>query len=303
MQQVASSILMIRPARFGFNRQTAVSNTFQNDPGDLSAEAILSKAQAEFDQFVLTLRSEKIDVVVVEDTEAPEKPDAVFPNNWVSFHPDGRVILYPMAVENRRWERRPEIIDLLKQQFDIRQITDLSPEEHQGKILEGTGSMVFDHINKIVYAGISPRTHPDLFESLAQSLDYHPILFHTTDAIYHTNVMMSIGEGFVVICLESISNPEERQAVKQALISSKLHIIEVSLSQMNRFACNILQVANQDGQLFLVMSQTAENAFTSEQKQALSEYAQIVSVAIPTIETIGGGSARCMMAEIFCNRL
>lgn len=295
--QYASSILMVRPARFGFNSQTAVSNTFQNKPGNLSPQAILAQARGEFDRFVMGLKAQKIEVVVVEDTDIPEKPDAVFPNNWVSFHPDGRVILYPMAVENRRLERRPDIIDMLKNQFDIRQVIDLSPEEGPGKILEGTGSIVFDHVNRIAYACLSPRTNRELLESVCQLLGYRPVVFHATDAqgvaIYHTNVMMSIGKGFAVVCQESITD---------GLKLSGLEIIDVSLSQMNQFACNVLQVANQDGQPFLVMSQTAESAFTPEQKRRLSQYAELLPVAIPTIETIGGGSARCMMAEIFCKR-
>jgi len=292
--QYASSILMVRPARFGFNSQTAVSNVFQNKPGDLSPQAVLTQAREEFDRFVMGLKAEKIDVVVVEDTETPEKPDAVFPNNWVSFHPDGRVILYPMAVENRRLERRPDIIERLKEQFEIQEIIDLSLGE---KILEGTGSVVFDHVNRIAYACLSPRTDRDLLESLCQLLDYRPVVFHATDAqgvaIYHTNVMLSIGQGFAIVCQESMTDK---------LKLSGLEIIDVSLSQMNQFACNVLEVANEEARPFLVMSKTAEAAFTAKQKHTLSKYAEILPVDIPTIETIGGGSARCMMAEIFCKR-
>lgn len=302
--QTTSHILMVRPASFGFNAQTAESNAFQNQIEGLSQAEISQKAQAEFDEFVAKLRSKGIHVQVIEDTKTPEKPDAIFPNNWVSFHADGRVFLYPMCTPNRRLERRNDIIETIASKFEINQVRDLSVSEAEGKILEGTGSMVLDHIHQIVYACLSPRTEKSLLEDYAKEIGYEAVVFTSLDEkegeVYHTNVVMCMGKGFAVICLDTIQNAEEREYVTNRLKQTGNEIVDISLAQMNRFAGNMLQVENAEGKTFLVMSQTAYNALTDAQVQQLSAHTEILPVQIDTIETIGGGSARCMMAEIFC---
>ena len=240
---------------------------------------------------------------VVEDTDLPRKPDAIFPNNWVSFHEDGTVVLYPMCAENRRSERRMEIIEALGTEFRIEKIVDLSHFENEGRFLEGTGSIMFDHENKIAYACLSPRTDAALFDEVSQTLGYTPISFRAVDAkgraIYHTNVMMCIGVGFAVICLESIENAEEKETVVESLKRSGLEIIDISFEQMNKFAGNMLEVSGKNGKVFLVQSQRAFDSLRKEQIAVLEKYCELLPIPIPTIETIGGGSARCMMAEIF----
>ena len=301
--QTVHSILLIRPQNLKYNIETAASNEFQNEADALEENAVKKLALAEFDRFAEALRSKGVNVLVFEDTNAPVKPDAVFPNNWASFHADGTVILYPMCAENRRSERRIDIIETLGQEFRVEKIIDLSHFEKENRFLEGTGSMVFDHANNTAYACISPRTDAGLFAEVSQTLGYQPISFHATgangNAIYHTNVMMCIGPGFAVICLQSIEDPKEKAQVIEALKESCLEIVHISFEQMNRFAGNMLAVSGDDGKTFLVLSKNALNSLTKEQVTTLKQYCELLPVAIPTIEKVGGGGARCMMAEIF----
>ncbi|SMO51158.1 hypothetical protein SAMN06265379_102121 [Saccharicrinis carchari] len=302
MKQSTSHILMVRPARFNYNAQTAESNAFQNKV-DLSAKLVHDKAVLEFDHFAEQLKARGVNLTIVEDTLEPTKPDAVFPNNWASFHADGTVILYPVAAPNRRLEKRPEILEQIKEDFVVSKVIDLSKYENEEKYLEGTGSVVYDHINKIAYAGLSLRTHKEVVHALCKIIDYTPVIFTATDEfgqeIYHTNVMMCVSEHFAVVCLQSIKNKEERDTVIKSLEQSGHEIIEVSLEQVVHFAGNMLSVLTQDGSELLVMSESAFNALSDTQRQTLENFCEPFPLPINTIETVGGGSARCMMAEIF----
>lgn len=299
----ARNILLIRPQNFGYNPETAESNEFQHKTDDVDVIYVTELALAECDLFAETLHSKGINIRVFEDTEMPQKDDAVFPNNWVSFHADGTVILYPMCATTRRSERRMDIIETLGQEFLVEKIIDLSHFENEGRFLEGTGSMVFDHASKTAYACISPRTDAGLFAEVSETLGYRPISFHATDAngsaIYHTNVMMCIGAGFAVICLESIKDQEEKTQVIEALNEGGLEIVDISFEQMNRFAGNMLAVSGDDEKTFLVLSTNALDSLAKEQVTTLEQYCELLPVSIPTIERVGGGGARCMMAEIF----
>ncbi|WP_211166272.1 citrulline utilization hydrolase CtlX [Mucilaginibacter robiniae] len=301
MSQSTSTLLMIRPASFGFNEQTAASNAFQNK--DAEQQHVQHKALQEFDAFVQLLRDNQVDVIVINDTEEPAKPDAVFPNNWVTFHENGDVLLYPIQAENRRWERREDLIRKLEDQYHINHTIDLSRFELQNKFLEGTGSMVLDRENKIAYACLSPRTHTEVLDTFCQHLKYTAVTFNATDAkqqpIYHTNVMMCVGSSYVVICLESVTDSSEKENLVNSFQNTDKQIIEISLAQMSQFAGNMLEVQNQFGENILVMSNTALEALTPEQKQALEQHVKILSTNLETIESNGGGSARCMMAEVF----
>jgi hypothetical protein len=300
--QATQHILLIRPNGFAYNDETAVSNTFQQKI-DLSSAAILQKVTDEFDAFANTLRLKGVNVLVIHDTKLPSKPDAVFPNNWASYHEDGTVILYPMCTHNRRLEKRPEIISILRQHYTVNNIVDLSAYESANRFLEGTGSIIFDHVNRIAYACLSPRTDKELFEQVAKQLHYKPFSFYAHNTagieIYHTNVMMCIAEKFAVICLDSISNAAEKQMVSQTLSQTGHEIIAISFDQMNRFAGNMLALNNNTNQDLLAMSQSAFDSLTADQKLIIEQYCEMVPLSIPTIETIGGGSARCMIAEIF----
>jgi hypothetical protein len=291
---------MIRPVNFGFNEQTAESNAFQNR--DAQSESANRQAQKEFDGMVNTLRANGVDVTVVDDTMEPHTPDSIFPNNWVSFHSDGQVFLYPMQAENRRLERREDTINGLEDNFTVKHIIDLSRFEEENKFLEGTGSMVLDRENKIAYACISPRTDREVLHVFCQQAGYAPVTFDAVDengqAIYHTNVLMCVGSRFAVICLESIPNPHEKLVVKESLLSTKKEIVDISFDQMNRFAGNMLEVKNMAQETLIVMSKNAYEALLEEQKNVLKKYGKLVYADINTIETIGGGSARCMMAEV-----
>ncbi len=303
----AQTIFLIRPTSFRYNPETAQTNEFQKTTATETEELIKQQALTEFDQFAETLFSKGVNIRVFEDTEMPPKPDAVFPNNWVSFHSDGTVILYPMCAVNRRSERRMDIIETLGQEFCIEKIIDLSHFENEGRFLEGTGSIVFDHKGKTAFACISPRTDAKLFSEISQTLGYLPISFRATDEnrkeIYHTNVMMCIGPGFAVVCLESIKDANERTEVVETLKKRGLEIVDISFEQMNRFAGNMLAVSGENGKIFLVLSTNALGSFSSEQKTTLEKYCELLPVSIPTIETHGGGGARCMMAEIFLPEL
>jgi hypothetical protein len=298
--QSTSHLLMIRPVNFGFNEQTAESNAFQNR--NAQSESANNQAQKEFDGMVNILRENGVDITVVDDTMEPHTPDSIFPNNWVSFHSDGQVFLYPMQAENRRLERREDIINGLEDCFKVKHVIDLSRFEEENKFLEGTGSMVLDRENKIAYACISPRTDRELLQIFCEHTGYAPVTFDAADehgkAIYHTNVLMCIGSGFATICLDSIPNPHEKQVVKDSLLSTHKEIIDISFDQMNHFAGNMLEVKNKSGETLIVMSKNAHDALLGDQKTILTKYGKLVYADINTIETIGGGSARCMMAEV-----
>jgi hypothetical protein len=299
--QTTNSVFLVRPASFSYNTQTATSNAFQTKVA-LSSTEIQAKALEEFDAFVAKLQREGIQVEVFEDTPDPIKPDAIFPNNWISIHADGTVVLYPMCTPNRRLERKQAVLDWVEQQKDFTTIIDYTIYEEQGRFLEGTGSIIFDHLNKKGYACLSPRTDQALFENLMIHLGYQAISFNASDenemAIYHSNVMMSIGKGFSVICLESIKSDQEREKVVLELEQSGLDIVAISLEQVGHFAGNMLAL-HTDEQQILVLSQQAFDCLTLSQKQQLEQYAKLLPMPIPTIELIGGGSARCMIAEVF----
>jgi hypothetical protein len=300
--QTTSHILMIRPVRFAFNEQTAGSNAFQ-DPEALKASAsVQEKALLEFDHMVEGLRNHGIDVTVVEDTPEPHTPDAIFPNNWVSFHRDGSVCLYPMFAPNRRLERREEIIEGLKRKFNIKRTLDFSGYEQDNQFLEGTGSMVLDRVHRMAYACLSPRTSEKMLQEFAQKMDYRLVSFTATDdkgkQIYHTNVIMSIGDKFAVICLDTIADAQERSHVLQTLQESGKEVVEISIDQLKRFAGNMLQLKNNRGEGILVMSTQAYRSLLPEQLRVLEKYNHMFYSDLYTIESNGGGSARCMIAEV-----
>jgi hypothetical protein len=303
-QQSTHHVVMIRPVRFVGNTQTADSNHFQHR--DVKTNAATSQAQAlqEFDALVTNLRKAGVYVHVVADTPEPHKPDSIFPNNWVSFHADGTVVLYPMLAVNRRQERRMDILQSLSSEgFRIKQTVDLSGHELSEQFLEGTGSLILDRVHRIAYACLSPRTDLDVLGDFAQRLDYELVTFDATDAqgaaIYHTNVLLCIGTRFAALCTEAIS-AHERAGVLQALRSTGHEVIEITLGQMLRFAGNVLELRDERGELCVAMSQSAFDAFTEEQRQRLQALAgPLVVTAIPTIEHLGGGSVRCMLAELF----
>lgn len=294
-----TKLLMVRPACCRFNEQTAANNLFQHKNQDPDIQdAVLE----EFDGMVRTLESHDIPVVVVEDTKEPETPDAIFPNNWFSTHGDGSLVLYPMFAPNRREERKPEVMKVIREEAGTRRVVDLTGWEARGKFLESTGSMVLDRASRIAYACRSPRTSEIVLDEFCRKMGYKSVLFDAVDRngnpIYHTNVMMSVGDGFAVVCRDVIISPEELAMVERNLTTSGKEIIDVSYDQMRHFACNILQVKNKAGERFIVMSDTARNSLDEEQLSALNEKGSILAVHIPHIEEIGGGSARCMMAEI-----
>lgn len=301
--QLASTVLMVRPASFGFNPETALSNAYQKAPDFTDGAYANQKALQEFDGYVAALRARGIEVIVIQDSKEPVKPDAVFPNNWFCTLPYGQVIVFPMLAENRREEKRDEILEQIKEQYQVLDVEDWSEYEAENFFLEGTGSMIFDHPNKTVYACLSDRTHKPLLETFARAHGYRPVYFVATDgngkAIYHTNVMMHIGATYAVICLESIKNQAERIRIAQELTSGGHEIIDITLEQVQAFAGNMLQVQNSEGTPYTLMSETAYDCLTAEQKRILGIHSSPLPVAIPTIESIGGGSARCMVAEIF----
>ncbi|HEX4957275.1 MAG TPA: arginine deiminase-related protein [Lacibacter sp.] len=300
LKQTTPYLLMIKPVAFDFNAETAVNNAFQQKNNNTGAQ---EKAEAEFETFVSKLRNAGVDVTVVNDTPIPHTPDSIFPNNWISFHWDGTLVLYPMFAENRRAERKAHVVAEIAGKFEISNRLDFSSEEANHQFLEGTGSMVLDRQHKIAYACISPRTDKNLFDHWCNQMGYQGCSFYSVDEmggeIYHTNVMMCVADRYAVICSESIRNAEERNNVLQTLANSGKQIIEISYAQMNRFAGNMLQVENKQGQKILVMSSQAYHSLTAEQVAKLESYNPILHSDLTTIETNGGGSARCMMAEIF----
>jgi hypothetical protein len=297
--QTTSHLLMIRPVHFGYNAQTAINNTFQIPE---KQGGVQERALREFDSLVVQLRTRGIDVTVIEDSPLPHTPDAIFPNNWISFHDQQTLCLYPMFAPNRRQERKSSVLEILSQKFSFKHRIDLTHYETSGQFLEGTGSMVLDRDFGIAYAGLSPRTDPQVLADFCRQTGYCSSVFHAADnqgrPIYHTNVMMCVADRFVVICLESIRDPEEKKSVTETIGSTAKEIIPISLDQMNHFAGNMLQVENAAHEKFLVMSTTAYQSLTSEQLNKLSSFNQILHSPLNSIEANGGGSARCMIAEI-----
>ena len=301
--QLASTVLMIRPVRFHSNPLTAASNRFQGKTG-LSAGEQQRAAAAEFEGLANTLREAGINVIAVDDTEEPPTPDAIFPNNWISLHADGTVVLYPMEAENRRTERRQDIVDSLAAEhgFHVRRIIDLSAHEQRGHYLEGTGSLVLDRVNRIAYACLSTRTHLDALGDFAQQLDYDVVAFDAVDrdgaAIYHTNVLMNVGEEVAVVCLAAIRRDEQRAAVVKSLAGSGHKVVDLSYDQLDAFAGNMLELRSKDGNRVLAMSQQARESLLPEQLEIIESSSIIVSAPIDLIEASAGGSVRCMLAEV-----
>jgi hypothetical protein len=307
MKQTTNAILMIRPVAFRMNEQTAVNNYYQKVLDGLLPATVNAKAQQEFDDFVSKLTAVGIDVTVIEDTLNPDTPDSVFPNNWISFHANGDVALYPMFAPNRRAERREEILDDLEEKgFKIENIVDYTAAEDDGFFLEGTGSLLLDRANEKAYCALSPRADEELFIEFCEDFDYAPVIFeafHTVDGerklIYHTNVMMCLGETFAVICADCIDDKKERKMVLDHLKKDNKEIILITESQVNTFAGNMLEVRGKEDKRYLIMSAAAHQSLTPKQLAQLEKHATILSSSLDTIEACGGGSARCMMAEIF----
>jgi hypothetical protein len=301
MQQYSSRLFMVRPAHFAFNEQTAESNSFQNAPEDISG--MQTKVLAEFDSAVATLRNVGVDVWVIEDTDDIIKPDAIFPNNWISTHEDGTIVLYPMLTPNRRAERRMDIVESLNENFEVSRILDLSSYEDTNEFLEGTGSIVFDHEARLAYTCLSPRTHLSVLQHLCDEIDYKPVVFHSVDEkgqdVYHTNVVMGIAKEFVIICLESVRDEKERALLANSFETSGKEIIDISFKQVKSFAGNVLAINNESGETHLALSETAYCSLNENQKERISRHAVFLPISIPTIETIGGGSIRCMLAQNF----
>lgn len=298
--QSTSKILMIRPINFGFNEQTSANNKFQTKGFEQNAA---KKAIAEFDGFVSLLEEHGVQVIVIEDTPEPHTPDSIFPNNWFSTHQGGTLVLYPMFAPNRRLERKPVVLNFLREKSNVKREVDLTYFEKEDKFLEGTGSMVPDRDSNLIFACRSSRTNQEVLEKFCEELDYDYFLFDAFDKtgapIYHTNVMMSVCTKFVLVCLDAIKDLEQRASLVGFAKESDKEIIEISLEQMAQFAGNILEVRNQTGEPLLVMSQTAKESLNREQLKKLESYCKIVSSNLSTIENNGGGSARCMIAELF----
>lgn len=300
-EQVTSNLLMIRPVNFAFNQETASSNTFQTQK-DISQEMLNSSAQECFDELVAQLRLRDINVHVFDDTVEPYTPDSIFPNNWLSTHHSGKVMIYPLEAPNRRAERRQDILDFLKKHYDFHVLLDLTHFEVDGKYLEGTGSIVLDRIGRIAYVCLSSRTHLEVLKAWQKVIDYELVTFEAFDKdgipVYHTNVVMTMGDTFCVICLEAITDPDQRLKVKQKLESSGKTIMEITMDQMSAFAGNMLLVKNKKDKNFLVMSDRAYESLTRKQIDTMDYFAEILHTDLGYIETVGGGSARCMIAEI-----
>lgn len=303
MQQTTFSVLMIRPVNFAYNIETAASNAFQSEIIGNDQQTIQDQALKEFNNFVDTLERAGIDVCVFDDTKEPFTPDSIFPNNWITTHEDGRIVLFPMEAPVRRKERRNDIVDFLKARYDLPRIIDLSILEQQQSYLEGTGSMVLDRPNKVIYACLSSRTSVRALETFAEEMGYKVISFKATDAngtpIYHTNVMMALGTDLAVVCLDAISNTDDLDRVTSELVGAGKTIINISMQQMEMFAGNMLELRTRTGEKIIILSSSAYNALTAGQKHIMEQAVQLLPVDIQTIEKVGGGSARCMLAEIF----
>jgi hypothetical protein len=307
MNQTTNTILMIRPINFRMNEQTAVNNYYQQEIDNVLSSTLNSKAQNEFDAFVDKLRSFGIHVIVVSDSDEFDTPDSIFPNNWISFHKDGTIGMYPMFAENRRLERREDIIEQVESEgFFIENVVDYTSAEEDDVFLEGTGSMILDRENNKAYCALSPRADEELFIEFCEDFEYTPIVFTANqtvgeqrEAIYHTNVMMCIAETFAIVCLSSIDDKKERKNVLKHLKEDGKKVIDISEEQVSNFAGNMLQVHGKDDERFLIMSQSAFDSLTNSQKAQINNHCKIISSSLATIEACGGGSARCMMAEVF----
>ncbi|GAA4293207.1 arginine deiminase-related protein [Aestuariibaculum suncheonense] len=307
MQQTTNTILMIRPINFRMNEQTAVNNYYQKVIENLLPQTVNAKAQMEFDAYVEKLRGIGLNVIVVNDTEEFDTPDSIFPNNWVSFHENGTIALYPMFAENRRLERREEVLEAVEAAgFVINDVVDYTEAEDEGVFLEGTGSLLLDRVNRKAYCALSPRADEDLFIEFCEDFEYFPVIFtanQTVDgkrkAIYHTNVMMCLGETFAVVCLNCIDDKKERKNLLTHLKSDGKEVIDITEEQVNNFAGNMLQVKGANDELYLIMSEAAYASLTEQQIRRLEKHTKILSSSLDTIEACGGGSARCMMAEVF----
>lgn len=306
MKQIANTLLMVRPVNYRLNEETAINNFFQQTM-DLSTEAITKKAQEEFDEFVSKLRKVGVEVIVVDDIKENDTPDSIFPNNWVSFHQNGNVALYPMFAENRRRERREDILLKIEERgFKIENIVDYTSGEKDDKFLEGTGVLILDHQNRKVYCALSSRADEDLTIEFCEDFEYTPIIFKAYQdvdgerkQIYHTNVMMGLGEKLAVICLSSIDDKKERKMVAESLKEDGKIILDITEEQLHQFAGNMLEVKGSFDKNYWVMSETAKNSLTEEQIHLFEKHSQILSSDLNVIETLGGGSARCMLAEVF----
>lgn len=296
---------MVRPAAFGYNAETAANNFFQHHPGT-DRHTLQQKALAEFDAMVALLCSHDVDLLVLEDSKEPPKPDAVFPNNWISTSPDGKIFIYPMFAPNRRTEKRDELLEQIAREYLVTDVQDWSEFEAEGRFLEGTGSMVIDHDHEMIYAAISERTNLSVLEKFASTNGFQAIVFLATDKeghpIYHSNVVMAVGEKFAVLCEEAIEEEWELIAVKQLLESTGHTIIPITREQLYAFAGNMLEIKNKNGESLIVLSETAMKALRTDQLQLLQGFGKLVPVDVPTIEQVEGGSVRCMMAEIFLQR-
>ena len=306
IRQSTDTIMMIRPVRFRMNEQTAVNNYYQKVLDGLSAEDVQKKALSEFDDFVEKLRLKGVNVIVVDDTLDPDTPDSIFPNNWISFHDDGRIGLYPMFAENRRLERRTDIIENLRDQFTVSALVDFTEFEGSSIFLEGTGSMILDRPNKIVYAAMSERTQVEPLNEFCEAFSYEAVKFVANQdvegarlPIYHTNVMMCVADDFAILCIDSIDDQEERKAVVKKLESTGKEVISISEDQKHHFAGNMLQVRSTDDNIYLIMSGAAFQSLNNDQISKIQKYCPIIHSSLDTIEALGGGSARCMMAEVF----
>jgi hypothetical protein len=301
--QLPIAIVMVRPASFGFNPETASTILFQREPTETSRRDIERRARIEFDMLAGRLREAGVEIILVEDVEELHTPDAVFPNNWVSFHHDGTVVLYPMLAPSRRPERRRDIIEKLQSGgFRVARTVDLTHHENDGRFLEGTGSVVFDHVSRNAYANISPRTSREVLDELCRILGYKPVVFHAVqengDAILHTDMTMSIGDRFVILCPDAILDAAERRLVLDSLRATDREIITISREQVAQFAANVLQLQAGAGRSVLAISTSAWLIFHPDQREAIQKHAQIVESPLPLFERIGGGSARCMMADV-----
>lgn len=308
--QITNTILMIRPVNFRMNEQTAINNYFQEEISATGA-SINAKAQAEFDAFVTILKAKGVNVIVVDDTKDPDTPDSIFPNNWVSFHASGTVGLYPMFAENRRNERREDVLESLENEgFTIENIMDYTSAEEEGIFLEGTGSLVLDRVHKKAYCALSTRAEEELIIEFCEDFDYLPVIFTANQtvygkrmAIYHTNVMMCLAENFSVICLDAIDDKKEKKNVVTHLKESGKEVITITEVQMHHFAGNMLQVLGSDDKRYLIMSTQAFESLATSQIKAIEKHCEILHSSLNTIETCGGGSARCMMAEVFLPKM
>lgn len=300
--QTTSHLLMIRPAAFGFNPETAQTNVFQKKASDFSEE-IHTRALAEFDYMVELLRKEDLNVMVIDDTIEPYKPDAVFPNNWITTHQEGVIVLYPMQAPNRRVERRQDIVEILQKQYKVHNVVNLSHYESKGKFLEGTGSMIFEHTHKIAYASLSTRTNTEVLDRFCNSMRFQPITFQAVDEfdkpIYHTNVLMSVGDKFVIICMDAIKELSDQEDLIASFRKTQKEVFKISYQQMKNFVANCLEVTNNKGEKILILSERAYQHLEESQKKRLENYVKLLPCPLNTIETYGGGSARCMIAEIF----